>query len=1440
MYRYLILLLCFWVSFHPTHSQVLPDSNATFRASAGDRLQWVSPIFALGGQLKLNQQLLSFNLAGDTLFWNLPPGLNQGGRLVWQSTNGIIYPIGRLLLHFRFQSGGSGGQGWWLGLNANFPDTLKTGFSNGWRALTWPRSSSNQPPINAMGNHNHWLLPDTSIWIIHDTIGGNEISGPDEIRLRFTGSYDLILRGIADSRIEIYPTDTFFVRNTSFNSILIQSSFPVLFSSNVLKIDRLLQLNIPQGILPDTIQTDAPQEVLFTNEGVALKVSNFLFYGKGNRKLTGPWLVNQSLQALDSTQVTGNLYWEGGVSSLLKGRCLLDELVIKSGSYLQLHQPIRLKKSHIPTHRQWVMEAGSTIASDSSGFLLEGSNLGFGNGMLHHSVVLKLKRLSLRQLWPSGSRIKLQHPGDLSLLLPDSSSGSLDWPDSTLKQLRTLIIGKQSRWETGSNFNNTFIDSMLRLNEASTLVLNNGRTIHLGPNAQCSLTGIMESQDPSGFFGWNSGQIRGLISQLHLSDSSQVIYSGGSQTISPLPFYPHLTLSNTGIKTLTSSLLVKGNLLISGTYTRLDADTFTINLGGNFVVSTTSGNGFSEGQSTLVFTNPSALLKSEGYQRSETVHRLRLLAGCTLRMWGGLNVKSGGRLVLEQGAVLNTDTHDLNGSGTLEMKSNSRLVLKKTGAILPGLSGLSNTYQIDSSAIIELSGQGDQRLRGGRYYGILEFAGSGVKTLQSSLTTAPRSIIIKKGTKLKTDQFRYANVNTSLTLDSLADLEVNGSGIQPEAGGEWHVHSSANFIMNPNGTQSLELRGNKIYPNLILGKGTIEMKSGDSLNVHSTSYLRIDSGVVLKFADSAFFNVASSAFRIMNNGTIICSHRGGLFGIPSSVMGSFKPLILGKGTLSYQSNSGTQRVDSMEFYHLTLAGNGYKQLPLKLLTRGDTHFLTNHYQIPDSITLLSLDTQNITLPNVRNLVLTGHVKRVKGNIKLIGDLTLLPGASFIGNLNDSLHLGNSGRIWTEDSSSIRLPMQWIYQQPQTISGWRLAGFPWSYATASWGNRFNPFDTLKPNIQALINSNSRAKWSSLSVKYPLASLFDTLQSAPFNAWMIRTGTSGILRGRNDSLRISGLQIPTHFAYTDSTKGWRTISNPFFQDLSLVDSTSFYTTGIKQAFWRWGGNQVPGWLFQSNYLLLADSLNQPVLNRLAPAQAGLYYRFQPGSVYLKSKGQRKMPNQANVLRTPFQIQQKAVVEIQIGRRIRQSLAVIAANGVTNDTFPMPPFPDGDRIGWISSEEAAQVLQFPMMNSSVEIPLSVLAAQSDTAMISFKMEPLAPGWRAFLFDSLQQQFYLPNSPIIKRVTPNVENKFALFLLKFPVSSKEDSFTLPYTFQHNQIYVESGVELVQIWNLQGQLTQLINHPTPSTPIPVPTNGLSIIAIKKGGKQWVDTIFRL
>ncbi len=1443
MFRTIKGLILLLLIFQQAYGQNIPNPEATFVVTSGDRISWIIAGFSSGGQLRLNQTSLNHTSRGDTLLLSIPAGLQQGGILSWQPTTGTSIGLGRLLVRFDFTPSVTGIGGHWISSGSGSNDTLHTGFQAGWRALTWPRNAGNQPPVNDMGSPNRWELADTSLWLINDTIGGNEITGPDSMRVRFIGSKEAVIKNGHRCFVEVFPSAPFTLYSSILGNLTIESAFPVQFQVNKLELTNSLRINAPQCHFPDSVFNRSTQNLEWINLGDSLFFSHLMLTGGGSRKLIGNWVIDKSLQADTSVVTLGSLIWNGDSSSVLVGNFQLDRLIVLPERHLKLTSPIRLMKSNQATSSQLLLMNRSVFESDTSGFIWEGSHLGFGNIALENQVTLRLKSISLRKLWPSGSRLKVLHPGDLQLFYAPLTQGLLEWPDSTNRKLGRLTIGDSSRWEVGTSFNGTWIEKALVVEKHGTLELPDSRFLQLSPQANLQCQGTLECQDSEGLVGTQAGSIRALNQQIQLSDSSSVIYNGGSQKISPIPFYPELILGNTGLKTLEQGIQVKRSLTIQGTNTRLDADTCTLVIGKDFIINSTSGNGFSEGQSTLIFTHPQARFVTSGFQNTETVYALEVKPGARLWLQNNLSVKSGGRLLLETGAILDADTMDLSGGGNLRLMNGSHLILRKNNELLPGLSGNSATYQIDSSAIIELAGSGSQVLRGSRKYGRLVFSNQGSKYLSSSLTQPPTSIEVKYGTAFFTEQYRYAGTNTQLQLDSLAILNIRGIGSQPEAGGSWQVHPQSTIKFKPNSTLPFFIKAGMSYPNLIIERGELWIKANDTITFHSGSnLLQIDTGASFQISDSSWIGVPPTGFNLTNNGSLECRHQAGMFGQAHSAFGANHATLTGSGLITYSRNSSTQRIDSLEFNHLTLIGNSSKILPTRLVVKGHLSINGGSFRLPDTLIFSGLDTQKIQIPRINHAVLRNGVKLLNGKPQLFGNLFFQNGAKITQrSLADTLNVQHLGRIWTDDAQAVAIPISWIYRHPLAGEGWRLTGFPLAFPLDRFKSRYNFTDTLNPTIKGYSVHHGIPSWVALSQKTPTITWNDTLFTPFSEAWMIKSGSFGLLRTTADSIKISGDQLPVIKSVVDNVVGWRCISNPFLQDLHLLDTSRHSSTGLKQAYWRWGGLQHPGWQLFSPNMLLVDSALNTDLTQLAPSQSALVYRVAPGQTVLRSASNKSTASTAASFRSTQTVQHDIELTIRLGRRIRQKIGLKTISGVQADTLRMPPLPDGEKevIGWFNPSTVAQGLLLPELTSGITIPLYVSSWKNDTLAIDFNIKQLAPGWQVFLYDSLTQQFHMPGQTYLKRIPFWVGQRLALHLIQAPVAVSDHTEEPIYRIQGDQIVLTESAEWLKLYSLQGQLIDERKSPSSSESIKIPNGSPAILHIKKGEKQWVNTIFR-
>jgi hypothetical protein len=250
---------------------------------------------------------------------------------------------------------------------------------------------------------------------------------------------------------------------------------------------------------------------------------------------------------------------------------------------------------------------------------------------------------------------------DLTLINPHNAGGLIRTTTTSagtsITVNRNLYIGHDGVVASGNAFTLTLQSCRVKNN-------NNNGVIYMSDNDDHLINLSRESATAINFQGFVDPVFYGTVNYNR----------SGDQTITTAT-YKHLTLSNSGDKTLSGSIDVVGNLTI-GTTTSLLSSTHTIDIGGDWI---NNGNFVANGQ-TVTF-NGSTNQSIEGSATETNFYNLT-------------NQKVGGELILSQDIKvtsilemagsdidLNGQVIDLNGTGTINGESNSDRIKGSTGYI---------------------------------------------------------------------------------------------------------------------------------------------------------------------------------------------------------------------------------------------------------------------------------------------------------------------------------------------------------------------------------------------------------------------------------------------------------------------------------------------------------------------------------------------------------------------------------------------------------------------------------------------------------------------------------------------------------------------------------------------------------------------------------------
>ncbi|QRM88540.1 choice-of-anchor D domain-containing protein [Lacinutrix sp. WUR7] len=368
---------------------------------------------------------------------------------------------------------------------------------------------------------------------------------------------------------------------------------------------------------------------------------------------------------------------------------------------------------------------------------------------------------------------------------------------------------------------------------------------------------------------------------------------------------------------------------------------------------------------------------------------------------------NGGKLEIQQGIVIGTNTGDFSGSGRLVMTDGEYRISTITNTqltdYLPQLSNYSS-YSL-TGGIVHLNGTGTdntQILSGVPNYVNLSFSGSnvleglpplppGLPTYKgiSSAASVSNNITISEDAIVDIKNWSLGGSGTNLIMEDQGRFIMAGAGTKPDATGNYSFEPNTTIEFNSNGGFESVRLSNPVpdYANIVVSGdnvGTIANGSGPN------SFIQFQS---------------NGSFTVTGTGTFKQSNTNGFSGLANtSLSNANSPIItlLDNSTIEYQGANQNITPFSPEYKNVTISGTGIKTLgnPTNILVGEDLNMVASALTI-NSPEVLTVDD---------GVIVTG------------GDLTIEDSGSLI-QINDTDT--NSGPITMKRNANIR-KLDYVY------------------------------------------------------------------------------------------------------------------------------------------------------------------------------------------------------------------------------------------------------------------------------------------------------------------------------------------------------------------------------------------------------------------------------
>jgi hypothetical protein len=287
------------------------------------------------------------------------------------------------------------------------------------------------------------------------------------------------------------------------------------------------------------------------------------------------------------------------------------------------------------------------------------------------------------------------------------------------------------------------------------------------------------------FTGSGRVSIRGAITggTIIPSGSSTVVYEQNSAQTIANHTYDNLSIGGsfgTGLKTLNSSITVRGNLLISNSASLAIAGTNTLTCGGNWSVTSTAPDPFRHNTSTVIFNGTGSQSITTTQTGGETFHNLIIS-------------KPSNTLDIYSDVITN---NDLTISGANEVKLNANLTIVKNFNIAGTSSLTANTNLITIGGNWNVTSTSVDPFIEGVGAGTVSFNGSNEQTITNNAGETFNNLTINKSSGQVTLN-STVNTNSLVTLSNGIIMSSTTNLFVFNAGSSATGTSNSSYISGP-------------------------------------------------------------------------------------------------------------------------------------------------------------------------------------------------------------------------------------------------------------------------------------------------------------------------------------------------------------------------------------------------------------------------------------------------------------------------------------------------------------------------------------------------------------------------------------------------------------------------------------------------------------------
>lgn len=438
--------------------------------------------------------------------------------------------------------------------------------------------------------------------------------------------------------------------------------------------------------------------------------------------------------------------------------------------------------------------------------------------------------------------------------------------------------------------------------------------------------------------------------------------------------YGNLGLLVSGTKSPAATLNITRDLTIGGSAILPLSSTIGVNIGGNW--SSYGQGGLTESTSIVDFNG--AGTQTINTVGGENFYLVRKSGSGTLTLNSNVSATGGAGSGLNISAgIVDAGINTLSGAGTSTLTmTGGTLRLGKPLEILPEFTG---TYAL-SGGFIELSGAGNQVLRGGIAYNNLVFSGSsGNKTITSAISSIG-SVTISGGNVVDVSNNTFGGTTTNFTMTA-GRFRTQGTGTKPDMANDYNLTGGVVEFYGNAGTirskayQNIEVTGTNVGNS----SGNITLNSGGTFTVKTGGTFSIN-------ADAITGPGPNETVTIENGATFNCGNLEGLVGLPltdppfnsPAIRDNIETIVLASGsTINYTRATVSQKFTARTDYsNVTISGGGEKIVQGASAING----------------ALTLTNGTVTVGS-NTLTLNGSLSRTGGTLTLASNSSLVFGAN---------------------------------------------------------------------------------------------------------------------------------------------------------------------------------------------------------------------------------------------------------------------------------------------------------------------------------------------------------------------------------------------------------------------------------------------------------------